>query len=66
MREKQPPPTLPRQPNEAVRAVGSEPNRDRARSGAEAIDRWVNEGGALPATDVFQFLPPHRDVSSVA
>ena len=40
-------PVLLHQCYEAIRDVGMEPRPDRERSSVAAIERWINEGGAI-------------------
>jgi hypothetical protein len=44
---KKPMPVLLHRCYEAIRDVGMEPRPDRERSCVAAIERWINEGGAI-------------------
>jgi hypothetical protein len=46
--DKKPMPVVLHRPYEAIRDIGMEPRPDRGRSCAAAIERWANEGGAIP------------------
>ena len=45
--DKKPMPVLLHRPYEEIHDIGIEPCAHRGRNCASAIDRWINEGGAI-------------------